>query len=125
MLRGQFLPLITIKIFNISTRGLLIAMVLNETIYPGHWIFGGDTDRRQDHLKLVLGESLLDQGGLAFKGEQDITHAVAGKGGHRAVSAGVENGHVRVELRDKITGLLLSTGGFLQRISPRRQIAVT
>ena len=126
MLCREFLSGITVKVFEIGAGNGLGVMPLYVAIHPGNGIFRENAHRGKDHHKPVIRKLLLNQRRLTFKSQQHIADAALGKGRRRAASAGVEHmGTFAKSFRYKLAGLFLITGGFLQRISPRRQITVT
>src|SRR5262245_52547615 len=71
-----------------------------------------DRKRRDHDLELVGAELVDGEEGLILPGEQDIADAALGKGRGRAARAGVEHGHVGVELLDEVLVLGLVVAVF-------------
>ncbi|MNS84121.1 hypothetical protein D3C72_1179340 [compost metagenome] len=99
-----------------GTRALLVHVL----VHHSHSGFGQDGDRRGDHVELGA-EFFFEQVGLVLPGDEHITLVALGKGDGGAAGAGVQHGHVAVQLGDKVLGLRVAAQLALGEL-PRGQV---
>ncbi|MNK73376.1 hypothetical protein D3C87_928710 [compost metagenome] len=81
------------------------ALLVDHLVDHRHAGLGQDGDGRHDDLELLGAEFLQRQEGFVFPGQQHVAHAALHEGDGRAARAGVEHGHVLVQVADEFLGL--------------------
>src|SRR5271165_6233411 len=121
ILRGDFLSLGRVEIFEIVRRHLARSLPVDNLIDDAYRRFRQNADARIDDFELVRTKLFQAQEGITFPSNKNIAETALDKCGCRPASSRVEDRPVLVEFGDEIIGLLLVISVFLQRETPRRQ----
>src|SRR4051812_40031957 len=106
----------------IGLRHFARAFGVDHLVDNGDRRLGLDGERRRDDLEFVGAELVEREEGLVLPSEQNVADAALGKGRRRSAGAGVEHGHMRIEVLDELLVLFLVVAKLLVGIGPGREI---
>src|SRR5271166_2384860 len=113
ILRGDFLSLGRVEIFEIVRRHLARSLPVDNLIDDAYRRFRQNADAWVDDFELVRTKLFQAQEGVALPSNENIAEAALDECGCRAASSRVKNRHVLVEFGDQIIGILLLVPVFL------------